>query len=297
MVTPHESYPRLAQALALPEKASFLYFKREDLHPYGSHKGRSIPHMIDAKVKEGCRHFVISSSGNAALAAGLYIKELNDKRKDDGKIMLEILAGKNINSDKLKKLESLKDENILLSLQDRPLQVLFTKTQEPGVESLRQSESDIALEGYGSLAKELLEIPDLKVVFMGTSSGTTAQALAEYFTKNKKKIEVYIIQTSSCHPIADSFVENYSSDEKSLADAIVDKTAIRKDAVIAGVEKTGGGGWIASNEQIRTAQELTKTHAGITISPNSALSVAGLMEAIYTGKKWDGAIVCMICGD
>lgn len=304
MITPHESYKELAQALGFEgsskDSVSSLFFKREDLHPLGSHKGRSIPGMIDEKVKEGCRHFAISSSGNAALAAGLYIKALNEKAIDSEKITLEILAGENINPRKLQKLEALRDRQILLSIQDRPLQALFMKTQDPSVQSLRQSSSPAALVGYHELAQELLEIKSLKAVFMPTSSGTTAQALAEYFIQNKSGVEVHIVQTSSCHTIAESFVENYenySSPEKSIADAIVDKTALRKDEIIPLITKTNGSGWIASNEEITAALDIIKKHTGLSVSANSALSVVGLMQAVYTGKKWDGSVACMICGD
>lgn len=286
MVTPHEEYKNLAKELGLPA-TSPVYFKREDLHPYGSHKGRSIPVMIDEKVAAGFTHFAISSSGNAALAAALYIKELNEKGKD---IRLEILAGKNIHPKKLKKLEALKDDDILLSLNDRPLQALFIKIQDPSIQSLRQSTDESALIGYEVLAEELMKIPKLSAVFIGTSSGTTAQALAEYFDG---KVEVHIVQTSSCHPIADDFVENFSSDEKSIADAIVDQTANRKEAVAAVVS----GGWIATNEDIRVAQDIVKRTTNLDISTNSALSVAGLMQAVYTGKEFTGAIACIICGD
>lgn len=291
MLTPQEKYPDLAHALAV----SSVFFKREDLHPYGSHKGRSIPLMIDKKMASGCRHFAISSSGNAALAAGLHIQKLN--QKNEGKITLEILAGKNINKDKLKKLEDIRDSNILLSIQDRPLQALFMKTQDQSVQSLRQSNDETALEGYGSLAKELLEIADLKAVFIGTSSGTTAQALAQYFIKNQKEVEVHIIQTTSCHPIADAFVESDGRNEKSIADAIVDSVAARKNVLVPLIKKTGGIGWIVSNEEIKAAVELAKKHTSVDISANSALSVAGLMQAAYTGRHWAGPVVCMICGD
>jgi hypothetical protein len=148
------------------------------------------------------------------------------------------------------------------------------------------------------LAQELLTIPDLKAVFIGTSSGTTAQALAEFFLKNttKSKVEVHIIQTTSCHPIADNFTEKLDHEEKSLADAIVDHTALRKDALVPLIEKTGGNGWIATNEEIGIAQELANKYS-IQVSLNSALSIVGLMQALYTGKKWNGSVACMICGD
>ncbi len=289
MVTPHEKYEDLTKELGLPV-SSPVYFKREDLHPLGSHKGRSIPHMIDEKIKAGCTHFVISSSGNAALAAAMYVKKINDAGKN---IQLEVFAGKNIDTHKLAKLEALKDSNILFSIQERPLQNVFVKTQDPSIQSLRQSLDDLALVGYDALAEELLEIPELKAVFIGTSSGTTAQALGEYFKKNKKDIEVHIVQTSSCHPMADNFVENFSSEEKSIADAIIDKVANRKHTVSA----TVSSGWIVMNDEIRGALDIVKRTTGLSISSNSALSVAGLMQAVYTGKEFDGAIACVICGD
>jgi threonine dehydratase len=197
----------------------------------------------------------------------------------------------------MNKLEDLKDEHILISLQERPLQTLFIKTQDDSIRGLRQSTDDTALIGYNALAEELLEIKDLRAVFIGTSSGTTAQALAEYFDKHGKKIEVHVVQTSSCHPIAGVFVDSEATEEKSIADAIVDHVAARKEALTSLLEKTNGNGWIARNEQISIAQELTEKHAKIVISPNSALSVAGVMEASYTGKTWDGSVVCLICGE
>ena len=73
--------------------------------------------------------------------------------------------------------------------------------------------------------------------------------------------------------------------------------AKRKEAVAEFVKKTGGEAWIVNNENLKSAIDITKQHTGVFISPNSALSVAGLMQAIYTGHTWDGAVACVICGD
>lgn len=293
MITRHEKYPELASALGV----SSLFFKREDLHIYGSHKGRSIPIMIDTYVSQGVSHFAISSSGNSALAAGLHIQKINQTRPATKKITLEILVGKNIKPHKLQKIGELKDQYILVSTHERPVQTLFLKTQDEKIKGLRQSLDDVALIGYNALAEELLEIDNLKAVFVGTSSGTTAQALASYFINHHQQIEVHVVQTSSCHTIADSFIDSNGDEEKSLADAIVDHVALRKKVLVPLLEKTGGSGWIARNEQIEIAQELTQKHAKLKISPNSALSVVGVMEASYTGKTWDGSVVCLIGGE
>lgn len=314
-VTPHHAFPELAIALSPNNALQGLYFKREDLHPLGSHKGRSIPIMIDMAVSEGVTDFVISSSGNAALAAAKYIRQLNMGRtitSGQTPLTLEVLIGERIAPHKREKLDALKNEFIRVSMHERPLQVLFSRSKtkdqlkegEKEVRPLRQSTDDVALIGYEGLARELLDIPDLRAVFIGTSSGTTAEALARFLKKNSdigtKQIEVHIVQTTSCHPIADAFNEDLvtgNDSEVSLADAIVDHTALRKNKLVPLVESTGGSGWIATNESISTAIDLTRKHAGLLISPNSALSVAGLMNAIYTGRTWDGSVACMICGD
>ena len=225
----------------------------------------------------------------------LLVGKLNTDRKE--KITLEILVGRHITTKKLRKLEQFKSEHINITMHDRPLQTLFTIAKDPHVRTLRQSTDDLALKGYTELAKELLEIPKLQAVFIGTSSGTTAQALSKYFSENKHKVEVHVVQTSSCHPISLGFVDSPGVDEQSIADAIVDHTALRKDVLVPLLEKTGGSGWIVTNEQIKGALELTKKQTELIISNNSALSVAGLMQAVYTGKSWGGSVACLICGD
>ena len=332
MITPQKNYPELARAVGV----SSLYLKREDMHPYGSHKGRSIPVMIDHYVKSGKRHFAISSSGNAALAAAMYIRELNEgkntvtpaeagvlyqeqdslrpgrirgndkkSRNDKQNLKLEILVGNHILDKKLKKLTDLADENISVMRFERPLQTLTQKTADGSIQSLRQSTDDIALIGYESLAEELGKVENLAAIFVATSSGTTAQALAEYFLekerrkegKKEKSVEIHIVQTTSCNPMALEFVDSVPSEDRSTADAIVDITALRKAALTPLVNETNGSGWIASNDEIETAQKLIKNNAKIEVSPNGALALAGLMQAAFTGKEFDGAVVCIIGGE
>ncbi len=294
MLTKQDEYKDLAKVLGINK----LILKREDLHPYGSHKGRSIPKMIDLYLSKGIRHFAISSSGNAALAAAFYINKLNSENKlgENEKINLNILVGQNINKKKLHKIEPFKSENINITMHDRPLQTLFNILKDQNIVGLRQSTDDNALLGYRELAEELEKINDLEAIFIGTSSGTTAQALAEYFIQKNKKVEIHIVQTTSCHPIAINYVDSVQ-EEISVADAIVDQTAIRKDKIIELINKCNGSGWIATNEQIKSAEEMTKKYANLEISNNSALSIAGLMQAVYTGKEWAGSVVCVICGD
>lgn len=290
MITPQEKQDSLALSFEIRE----LYFKREDLHPHGSHKGRSIPLMIEHYAKEGIQSFTISSSGNAAISAALAIQQHNEN--SDQKLSLQIYVGNNINAEKYSKIQALTNEQIALTRVERPLQSLFALTQDGTVKGLRQSNDDVSLVGYETLAKELASIKNLKAVFIPTSSGTTAQALAQAFKVLGLHIEIHIVQTISCHPFADAFTDVMQTEEESIADAIVDRTALRREKLTELVRESDGGAYIANNEQIRSAIKITEEKTGLHLSPNSALSVAGLMQAVYTGKKWDGAVVCLITG-
>lgn len=297
MITPIEKYPELAKAIGL----NSLSLKREDLHPYGSHKGRSIPVMIDHYASTGAKQFVISSSGNAALAAAMHIKYLNTEitrstSADHTPYDLDIFVGNHIVPHKLDKLKAFQSDNIRVLIKERPLQAATLAAQE-GMISLRQSTDDEALVGYESLALELSQIEGVGAIFIGTSSGTTAQALATYFIAKKLPIQVHIVQTSGCHPIADGLETYDGENEDSIADAIVDRTAMRKNTLIPLIKKTGGNAWVATNEEIENALDLVKENTGLDISTNSALSIVGAMQSIYRGWEINGEVVCMICGD
>ena len=173
----------------------------------------------------------------------------------------------------------------------------FFSAVQDGARSLRQSTDDLALQGYKSLAEEIAQVKDLGSIFIGTSSGTTSQALAEYFSRTNKDVQVHIVQTSSCHYLSESFEPYDGPDERSIADAIVDQTALRKAALIPLINKSGGHGWFATNEDISTAQELVLNSAELTISTNSALSIVGAMKAVYASWELKGSTVCLICGD
>lgn len=288
MTTPQQAHSALATALGTTAK---VYLKREDKHPYGSHKGRSIPHMIECYVAQGKTSFAISSSGNAALAA------IHAVLKSSKPLSLAVYIGEHINDQKLSDLQKLAQSCQTISIHQvkRPKQVVFQLAQQNKATSLRQSTDDSALNGYESLAKELLHIPQLQAVFIPTSSGTTAQALGKYFQTNNKSIQIHIVQTTSCHPIAQHFDET-TNDEPSLATAIVDAVAKRKKAVIDMVTASHGSGWTITNQEITAAQELIHKTSNLDLSPTSVLSVAGLQKALQHNWSWDGAVACLITG-
>ncbi|MBI2037349.1 MAG: PLP-dependent lyase/thiolase [Candidatus Magasanikbacteria bacterium] len=290
MITPQPKAGTLAKIIGLHTD---LYLKREDIHPYGSHKGRSIPLMIDHYAASGQTYFCISSSGNAALSAIHAIQKLNNKKPSQF-FTLHIFVGKHIDPEKLKRLQEAitNPAHITIEQVDSPKQTAFQMDKQGKTRNLRQSTDDTALIGYEVLADELAEIKDLAAVFIPTSSGTTAQGLYNGFKKHGLKPQIHIVQTPKCHPFVDSDLQTKTS----LANAIVDNIGYRKEAIQQILSESGGQGWVVSDKEIEKAITQVKETENIDISPNSALSVAGLQLAIKNDWQCNGPVVCLITG-
>ena len=294
-ITPQPQAKQLAKALGLNAE---LRLKREDLHPYGSHKGRSIPIMIKRYADGGHGNFCISSSGNAALAAIYAVKKLNEK--EEKKITLRVFVGRHIQEDKLNLLREAGNnlDNISIEQVATPKQTAFQMDKDGKAKNLRQSTDDTALIGYETLANELADIKNLATVFIPTSSGTTAQALHQEFTKLNLNPQIHIVQTESCHPIADVFhlFTIKTASTASIAGAIVDKVARRRDKVAEALKPSKGNAWVCGNKEIKSVMMLAKKTEKITISSNSALAVAGLAQAIKNNWHFNGPVVCILTG-
>ena len=294
MLTPQPQAKQLAKALGLHTE---LYLKREDMHLHGSHKGRSIPVMIEHYIQLGQTNFCISSSGNAAISAATFVSEYNSKQ-NNLKLNLKIFVGNNMSQEKFRVIKKLSNNFILVQRTSNPKQSAFQMDKEGLAKNLRQSTDDTALLGYEALAKELAEIKNLNAVFVPTSSGTTAQALHEEFKKLKLSIQIHIVQTDACHPIADAFyfLPIKTSTTISIAGAIVDNIAHRKEKVVEALRGSEGYAWVCDNKQIKTAMALIKKTEKLAISPNSALSIAGLTQAIKDKWQFNGPVVCILTG-
>jgi len=255
--------------------------------------------MIEHYVKrESKTSFVISSSGNAALSAIKYV-HLHNKNNTETPLHLTVFVGQKISPKKLSVLNTEREEDthITITQTERPKKSALQMHKAGTALNLRQSTDDLALEGYFELAKELARIPNLSAIFIPTSSGTTAQALGLEFEKLEgPKPQIHIVQTEHCHPMAEHFDTEFTHTETSLAGAIVDNVAHRKEQVIDAIKKSNGSGWIVSDEEIKNAITLIEETCEILISPNSALSIAGLVKALHKGLKFDGPVACLITG-
>ena len=303
MITPQTTNEKLAQKIGVKS----LYLKREDLHPLRSHKGRSLPKMIEKYAKAGFSEFAISSSGNAGIAAAMYINQRNAEQTTGSALTtplrLKVFVGEKIPDEKRRLLTEQANSNVMIIQRERPLQAFLQAIKDPKIKGLRQSTDDSALEGYAELARELSQIVGLAAIFVPASSGACAQGIyAGYKKAGKVAPEIHIVQTQSCHPMVEKsglgLIAKISrivspKMQTSIADAIVDQIGHRKVAVTEALRETRGSGWIASNDDLMRGVELLR-EVGVLVSPNGALTIAGLTQAIKAGKNknWAGPVVC-----
>jgi threonine synthase len=286
--TPLEYYAELAEKISINQ----LLVKREDLNPSGSHKDRAIWHMFDSYIERGTKYFVISSSGNAAISAAYYCVQ-------KPVLKLDIFISPRMPEAKKKRLDEIVSNNSNISVHvsqtAKSEAIKFAKGNH--YQLIRTSTDDIALEGYKNLASELVDdITQLKLgqsefnIFMPTSSGTTLVGLSDLRHSNilenvGMSFRLHAVQTTKCHIIARAFDDDFQPSDSSLASAIVDTVAHRKEEVVKLIRDTGGSGWVISDEALNTARAVLENNTDIkNASWDSLLSLAGLLKVL--AKKW-----------
>lgn len=251
-----------------------VIIKNEMANPNGSFKDRSLAYQISYYLSKGYRKFTISSSGNAAIAAAAYISLFKEAE-------IDIFIGYKIIPEKSAKLYAFESDKVRIHQTNKPKSDSFKFAIENKVLNLRGSSDDLALTGFKTIAYEIVvDHPKVDCVFLPTSSGTSALALHYGFEELGKKVAIFVCQTASIHPIAKEFDKDFEKFPESLADAIVDRVALRKSRLIEALKKNGGGGFVISNDEISIAQRETGLLGYWIDSPNSALAFAGFSKAL-----------------
>lgn len=264
------------------DSASFpqgeVYAKMEMFNPTGTHKDRSIEPWILEYKNKGEKEFVISSSGNSAVSAAKY--------SDDFGLRLHVFVPRSADPVKLEKIR--KQKNISLSISKTPKSDAIKFAKKKRLVNLRASVDDFALEGYKSIAYELIkQLPKIDNIFVPTSSGTTLEGIYSGYKENSLTTpSFYAVQTAKVHPIVSCFDKNFTREKLSHANAIVDNIAHRKNRVIDIIKETVGGGYAISNKELKDARKTLSSISflapGLIARENvgwqSALSFAGFLK-------------------
>jgi len=255
-----------------------VWIKNEILNPNNSFKDRSLAYQLSYYVSKGLKRFVISSSGNAAISAASYISLTADCE-------IDVFIGFGISNNKLERLQKLKSDRIRIHQGAKPKSDAIKFARQNAAINLRGSIDDLALTGYKTIAYELArEAPEIDSLFIPTSSGTSALALHYAFEEMSMKVAIYVCQSEKVHPVASEFDKDFKEKPESMADAIVDKVALRKPKLLSALRQNGGGGFVLSDHDIYEAQARAGL-AGIPMpSYNSSLAFAGLSKALRSSS-------------
>lgn len=243
-------------------KLGNIYFKREDQNPTGSVKDRAVALQVEYLKKNNYSSAVISSSGNAAISA-LYFCRQNQ-------INLTISVSPKINPAKLKLLSS---ANIIKTTQPISSAFKFAKTNHANF--LRQSTDPVALIGYQTIAKELIDqLPQITSIFLPVGSGTTLLGISQALPSN---VKIYAVQPASHCPISGVFDTDYSPETETITDSLSVKLLPLKSQVLTAIRKSSGQGIVVQNQSVIETRKFLGQNQ-ISTSAESALALAGYFK-------------------
>ncbi len=270
--------------------------KRDDKNPTGSWKDRGTAYKISELKSLGITKAVLASSGNAAISFLEYSKLYPE-------LELNIVCSSKVTQEKLKKISELIGTKHKLYVDDNARNTSSKISAETGAYNLRSSIDNEILKGYWSLgieiAREFKKEIDHKVyspedigIFVPASSGTALVGLAQGIQMeldDELLPRIFPCQTDETHPFLDQEIH---AKERSLADAIIDKVALRKPQIDNIITKTNGEVLAITNAELLKANDLIHEKLKDRLSFTSLLSVAGAMRKMSELKL----IVCVASG-
>ena len=155
------------------ERVGNWLVKREDRSSTGSHKFRSLAFQLSCLLEENVNKAVLSSSGNAAIAASKLLPE-------NANLKLFVFLSKKTPLEKLAAIKFTK--NLISIFSSRPLRLAKYAIKHFNLKDLRPSKDPNAVIGFRSLGFEIFEqAPNIKNIFSFATSGASIRGIAEAY--------------------------------------------------------------------------------------------------------------------
>jgi threonine synthase len=261
--TPLMPSPALARWAGLPE----LWVKREDLNPTGSHKDRGAAEQVEGCLRRGQRVAVISSSGNAALAAaargasaGVTVVALLSPLTEPAKAAAISAAGGRV------------------VVTTKPINFGIRLSRVCGWPDLRPSQSEDALRGFAGLGTELAAgLSDGTALVGYASSGTTYQAVGAALAEAGRRLPLHPVQAGLVNGLSREFGRP-GDGRRSLVGDLGVKVSARALAVVDMVRSSGGQAWWVDDAATMAAGQALREN-GHEVAFECWAALAGLREA------------------
>jgi threonine dehydratase len=244
-----------------------LWVKREDLNPTGSHKDRGAARQIAACQERGHAVAVISSSGNAALAAaargsiaGVTVVALLSPLTEPARAAAIRAAGGRV------------------VVTTKPINFTLRLSRVCGWPDLRPSQSVEALEGFAGLGEELaVELAEGVALLGYASSGTTFQAVGAALREAGRGLPLHPVQAGLVNGLSREFGRP-GDGRRSLVGDLGVKVSARAGEVVDLVRRSGGEAWWVDDASIAEAGQALRA-SGHAVAPECWAALAGLRMA------------------
>ena len=272
-----------------------IYVKYEGLNPTGSFKDRGMTMAVTKAVEEGSRAIVCASTGNTSASAAAYAARagiIAFVLIPDGKIALGKLA------------QAIMHGAVVIQIKgnfDAGMQLVKEVGKEAPV-TIVNSINPYRLQGQKTAAFEIIEelecVPDFHCLPVGNAGNISAHWMGykEYqehgIVNSRPRMVGY--QASGAAP----FLRGGPVKEpETVATAIRIGNPQSWDKAWATQKESNGWFDECSDEEILAAQKLLARKEGIFCEPASAISIAGALRDIRSGKIPEGSkIVCTLTG-
>ena len=251
-----------------------LYFKREDKNECGSLKDRSLAYQVSLAYQNNKKELIISTSGNAGIAAAVYCQR--------ARIKLYVFISPE--TEKAKIVEMQKYDPIIIRSK-RAIRLANYLAAKYKIENLRPSANNSSIEGFKAIAFEIFEdLGEVEAIFTFITSGSSFIGIGrayQYLLENKeieKMPKLYAIQ---------------GSDESSIAGRLGIKNTRRQKEILKIIKLTGGKIISINNNEILKAKNILEEN-NIYTSLEGCASFAGVSSVIKKDKF--NKIVCVLSG-
>jgi threonine synthase len=272
-----------------------IYVKYEGLNPTGSFKDRGMTVAVTAAVADGSQAIICASTGNTSAAAAAYAARAGVTAFvliPDGKIALGKLAQAMMHGAVVMQIEG----NF-----DTGMQLVKEAAEEAPV-TIVNSINPFRLQGQKTAAFEIIDAlgraPDYHCLPVGNAGNISAywMGYSEYHTHGvvDQRPKMCGYQASGAAP----FLRGHPIEHpETVATAIRIGNPQSWDKAVAAQGDSGGWFDEFSDQQILETQKRLAQREGIFCEPASAISVAGAIKDITSGKILEGStVVCTLTG-
>ena len=317
-ITLNEGNTPLIELVNIPrdlDRAVHLYVKYEGMNPTGSFKDRGMTMAVTKAVEEGAKAIICASTGNTSAAAAAYAARAGIKAFvliPDGQIAMGKLAQAMMHGSVVIQIKGNFDEGMRL----------VKEIAEQASVTIVNSINPYRLQGQKTVAFEVIEqlgrAPDYHCLPVGNAGNITAHWMgySECARGTRNAVTKACAFCAGDCPYARDDVETRPvmvGYQASGAAPFIKGEPVPNPETVATAIRIGNpqsweyawhaseesGGWFdqCSDQEILAAQKLLAEREGIFCEPASAISVAGALRDIATGKITQGStVVCTVTG-